>query len=102
MIEWTDEETKAYRRDFYRTCKGVFEDDFAKNFDGCNVLHHAVKAGNCWAVTYLRKFFIERVNTNDFAWQEFMMIRDSDGKSVYENAPNEEFEVWLSKREPIY
>ena len=66
MVEWTDEVKKAYRREFIQTCKGVLDDDFAAQFDGCNVLHHAVKAGNGLAVIFLKKFFIKRFNTD--AW----------------------------------
>ena len=94
MVKWTDEEKKAYRRDFFQTCEGVLDDDFAAQFDGCNVLHHAVKAGNGLAVMFLKKFYTEHVNTDANAWQEYMLIRDAEGLSVYENAPNW-FVRWL-------
>ena len=77
MVEWTDEVKKAYRREFIQTCKGVLDDDFEAQFDGCNVLHHAVKAGNGSAVIFLQKFYTSRVNTDANAWQEYMSIRDA-------------------------
>ena len=87
MVEWTDEKRKDYLRVFMETCKKVFKDDeFYAQLDGCNVLHHAVKAGNGLAVMNIRKFYTKRVNTDANAWQGFMLIRDAEDRSVNDNA----------------
>lgn len=101
MIEWTDDEKKAYRREFKQTCKNVFDDDFEAQLHGCNVLHHAVKAGNGTAVLLLKEFYTRRVNTDVNAWQEYMSILDATDKSVSDNAPYEAFKVWLDSLKPV-
>ena len=101
MVKWTDETKKAYRRKFFRTCKGVFDWDFYTLIDGSNVLHHAVKAGNGLAVINLQKFYTKRVNTDANAWKEYMSICDAEGRNVYDNAPNEEFKDWLYELKPV-
>jgi hypothetical protein len=101
MVKWTDETKKAYRREFIRTCKGVFDLDFYTLIDGWNVLHHAVKAGNGLAVINLQKFYTNLVDTDDNAWNEYMSIRDAEGRNVYDNAPNKEFKDWLYELKPV-
>ena len=59
------------------------------------MLHHAVKARNFRAIEYIHKFYINRVNIDVNAWQKYMLIRDVKGRSVYDNAPDKEFENWL-------
>ena len=101
MVKWTDETKKAYRRKFFRTCKGVFDWDFYTLIDGSNVLHHAVKAGNGLAVINLQKFYTKCVNTDANAWKEYMSICDAEGRNVYDNAPNKEFKDWLYELKPV-
>ena len=101
MVKWTDETKKAYRRKFFRTCKGVFDWDFFTLIDGSNVLHRAVKAGNGFAVMFLHQFYTEHVNTDADAWKEYMLICDAEGRNVYDNAPNEVFKDWLDSLKPV-
>ena len=88
LVEWTDEKRKDYLRVFMETCEKVFKYEFYEQFDGCNVFHHAVKAGNGLAVMNLKEFYTKRVNTDANAWQEYILIRDAEGMSVYDNPLN--------------